>query len=522
MTPGREGSTSGRRSHARGRRPIPRILRFVAGPWRWNATGADNRDLADGRGSVRVILRSVQLIRLFSLIASTLLVIVATTASAGPVDAAAPLDAAVAAAVACHAGAYRLEDGRAVSLQPGDTDTLRWMLRDGTSGKLHHDAGPRWTSTLGWTERADGVVVLLDDCGDDTITFAGIHGRRIAFDVRPTTFASDGVLLTGRLVLPRDAPMAPIVVLLHGSESDSALDTNALQRRLPAEGIGVFVYDKRGTGRSQGRYTQDFQVLADDAVAALREARRLAGPASRRFGYQGPSQGGWVAPIAATKAPVDFVIVDFGLAVSVLDEDREAIALNMTNKGYGPDVMAKAMTLADAVGAMAADGTDAAYARFDAVRAMYRGEPWFADVRGDFTWAIRDRSIAEIRAMRGPFDATPWRFDPVSTIARVTAPQLWILAADDLDAPSAETARRLARLRAAGRPITTAIYPHTDHGMYDYETTASGERISTRQPDGYLDLMIQFARSGSIATHAGGAVIERSAFPRAGQGAIRH
>jgi uncharacterized protein len=45
----------------------------------------------------------------------------------------------------------------------------------------------------------------------------------------------------------------------------------------PAQGIGAFVYDKRGTGISGGTYTQDFSVLADDAVVAMKDAKRLAG-----------------------------------------------------------------------------------------------------------------------------------------------------------------------------------------------------------------------------------------------------
>jgi hypothetical protein len=42
--------------------------------------------------------------------------------------------------------------------------------------------------------------------------------------------------------------------------------------------------------------TQDFSVLANDAVAAMREARRLAGARAGRVGYLDTSQGGWVAP----------------------------------------------------------------------------------------------------------------------------------------------------------------------------------------------------------------------------------
>ena len=75
---------------------------------------------------------------------------------------------------------------------------------------------------------------------------------------------------------------------------------------------------------------------ADDGVAAMREARRLAGARAGRVGYQAGSQGGWVAPIAANRAPVDFVIVCFGLAVSVIDEDQQQVEIEMRDKVTRP------------------------------------------------------------------------------------------------------------------------------------------------------------------------------------------
>jgi hypothetical protein len=98
---------------------------------------------------------------------------------------------------------------------------------------------------------------------------------------------------------------------------------------------------------------------------------------------------------------------------------------------------------------------------------------------------------------------TPFLYDPLSTIAAVRPPQLWVLAEDDLDAPSAETARRLAQLRMAGRPITSVVWPRTEHGIYEYETSADGERTSLRQPDGYLALLADFARGAPLAAKYG-------------------
>ena len=78
--------------------------------------------------------------------------------------------------------------------------------------------------------------------------FGNEPGRRIAFDVRDTVFENNGVKLVGRLIMPKGSDKIPVVVLVHGSEHDSALESYALQRMFPAQGIGAFVYDKRGTG----------------------------------------------------------------------------------------------------------------------------------------------------------------------------------------------------------------------------------------------------------------------------------
>jgi hypothetical protein len=332
-----------------------------------------------------------------------------------------------------------------------------------------------------------------------------MEAKRIAFDVAETRFAVEDADLAGRLVMPRGAGRVPIVVLIHGSEHDSARDDYALQRLFPAAGIGAFVYDKRGTGGSDGEYTQDYLTLADDAVAATREARRLAGQRAGRVGYQAGSQGGWVAPLAARIEPVDFVVVGFGLAVSPLEEDRSAIVLDMTRRGYGPEVVAKAMQVADASAAILRSNFQDGYDQLAAVRARYGKEPWFRYVHGDVTWLFLEKTPAELRT-EGPkfFPGISLHYDPMPVLRNLTTPQLWILGEDDIDAPSAETARRLRALAAAGHPISVAVFPHAEHGLYEYETAPDGSRLSTRQPDGYFAMMRDFIFGRPLA-HADGA-----------------
>src|SRR5438105_2617948 len=288
----------------------------------------------------------------------------------------------------CHIGSYRLSNGTAVDIAPSDGDTLRWRMVTGETGQLHPQKDGSWTSTYGWTPRPDGKTLWFSDCAKGEISFGKKTGKRIVFDIRNTTFASGGVKLLGRLVMPEGSGKVPVVVLVHGSEHDSALDFYALQRMLPAQGIGTFVFDKRGTGLSGGAYTQDFDVLANDDIAALKQAKRLAGARAKRIGYQGGSEAGWVLPIAVNRKPVDFAIVSFGLAVTVLEEDQESVALDMHFHHRSVADTKKALELARAGERVIETGGKDGYDAFDALRRKYKPEPWYKDVHGDFLFFV--------------------------------------------------------------------------------------------------------------------------------------
>jgi dienelactone hydrolase len=284
----------------------------------------------------------------------------------------------------------------------------------------------------------------------------------------------------------------------------------------PAQGIGAFVYDKRGTGVSGGSYTQDFDVLAEDATAAMKEARRLAGARLGRIGYQGGSEGGWVVPLAANRAPVDFAIVSFGLAVTILEEDQESVALDMYFHHHSAADTAKALELARAGERVVEAGGKEGYEAFNALRQKYESESWYKDVHGDFVFFIMPLDQKQIiDAITQGFNfRVPFRYEPMPTLRASNTPQLWVLGSDDLEAPSAETARRIKSLIAQDKDYTLAVYPGTEHGMTEYELNARGERVSTRFAQGYFQMMADFIRGGSIGEHYGNAEITQPVYAR--------
>lgn len=404
----------------------------------------------------------------------------------------------------CAIGAYRLADGRAVDIAPASEGKLRWRQEDGTNGALAPATdGKGWTSSLGRTGRADGKTLHFD-CAAGSIDFAGTPGQRIGLDVIETRFAVEGAELAGRLILPKGSGPVPIVVLIHGAEPISAREAYSLQRQFPAAGIGAFVYDKRGTGASGGRYSHDYLILATDAVKAAAEARRLAGRRTGSIGYQAGSQGGWVAPLAARIAPVDFVIVSFGLTVSPIAAERESLLADARRLG-GAALVAPATEIADAIAATLEGGFRDSERHMAPVRTKYGSEPWFGRIGGDFTRFMLAAPIATLRD-KGPglIPNIPLRYDPMPVLRNLDIPQLWILAAEDRDAAPGETSVRLAGLTREGKPISTAIFPGAEHGMQLFETAADGTRLSTRQPAGYFPLMRDFIRRrrvGPVSTY---------------------
>lgn len=420
----------------------------------------------------------------------------------------------------CHTGAYRLADGRVIDVAPAEGADLRWRLDDGESGLL--SAANNWRSTKGWTGKEDGKTVSFGGCADGRLTYAvgdgePVEGHKIRLVTREVSFRSGDQELFGRLVLPEGENQVPIVVSVHGSERDAASIFNFRQRLLPASGVGVFVYDKRGTGRSSGEYTQDFEVLAEDAANAVRAARQLAGARTGRVGLEGTSQGGWVAPLAATKTQVDFVIVDYGLADSPLAENRDEALQDLEAAGFtDPAIRAKALEVIAATEAVVVSRFESGYDQLDAVKKKYGKEPWFKAVKGEFTGELLKYPSFALRIV-GPMRdvGTTWNYDSLATLRRLNVPVLWILAADDTSAPPAVTRARLLALAAEGRAITVLQFPATDHGIKEYELTEKGERLETRYAEGYFRAAVDWARDGVLHPPYGNGAVLTPGYPAA-------
>src|SRR5262245_53879280 len=136
------------------------------------------------------------------------------------------------------------------------------------------------------------------------------------------------VRLSYQLDTPAGKPPFPAVVIGHGSGETRKEMCRGLANGMLQRGYATLCYDKRGVGDSTGVYvnigitgSEDrFALLASDMEAGVRFLRERSDIDARRVGLLGPSQAGWIIPIAAGRIRAAFMILLVGPTVSVGEE----------------------------------------------------------------------------------------------------------------------------------------------------------------------------------------------------------
>ncbi|GAA3242585.1 alpha/beta hydrolase family protein [Nonomuraea helvata] len=281
------------------------------------------------------------------------------------------------------------------------------------------------TAALAVGPARDAPMALPDDLKASEVSFRG----------------SGGLQLHGSVISPVRARSGRAgVVLVHGAGTGTKRDKLLAEAvAFARQGMSVLVYDKRSEGYSL--FHRSYSQLADDALGAVGTLRRQAGVDPSKVGIWGLSEGGWVAPLAASRsADISFVIVVGANALHPLRQQTWAVAAGLRKAG----------------------------------------------VRGSFVDRA-EPTLYRVIADGGMFPESYYEPEPV--IASVRQPVLGLWGVHDLLTPPRETPPIFARAleRGGNRHYTFRFFADADHAAH--RTPDGGVTRLPELAPGYADLV---------------------------------
>lgn len=267
---------------------------------------------------------------------------------------------------------------------------------------------------------------------------------------RPSTgrvmFYNGKIKLAGNLWIPMGKGPFPAIVFIHGAGKITSQDYKYLSFFFINHGFATLIYDKRGVGESGGSYSQVdiekgevvLEGLAGDAFAAVMFLKNNKQIDPDKIGFFGISQGGWIAPLAASKSSdVAFITLFSGPVCSV-----------------GQELYYSKITGHDPGGSENLSSVEEASNR---TRDQYTGTHGF---------------------------------DPYSSLENLDIPILWLFGSQDKSIPVALSVENITSLvKQHNKDFTYIVYPNAHHSLRDANT----EQFYPAMKDA-LDWMIEKIR----------------------------
>ncbi len=285
-------------------------------------------------------------------------------------------------------------------------------------------------------------------------------------------YNSGGVLLAGVLLTPRaDGPFPGAVIIQGSGDSDRTnLWSRIIAEEFVTNGLAVLLTDKRGSGRSGGDWRlSSFQDLADDSLAGVTTLKAHPAVGNSPVGLIGLSQGGRIAPLAASTGDVAFVVsLSSGSEVADVTLFHE---LEQTYRQYGlgaEDIaFLQELTALSFTYLETGEGWAAYLAKRAEIEARFGGTAvasWPTQPDDDYWvfWGhIHD------------FDPMPYWME---TIAERGIPGFVVMGQlDEFDnVPVARSVERFETL-LGDELLSVNVYPETGHSLFDEVRRSEGE-----------------------------------------------
>lgn len=286
------------------------------------------------------------------------------------------------------------------------------------------------------------------------------------YKIEEVKFKNKDVTLAGSLFLPVGEPPYSAVVIIHGSgeSSRNKWGYNFWGYFFSKQGIAALIYDKRGTGESTGNLeTASFNDLADDAAAGFEYLKSRSDIKKDRIGLFGSSQGGWLAPLAASRTNgVSFLILNVAPSVSVAKQELDRVVYTLRAKKYPEQDIKLAKEYTEKMFEVSYN-----YGNLDELKPLLD--------------SVKNKEWADVLSLvESENDLEDWRlekYDPASVLRKTTIPVFVSYAENDHYVPPQENEALMKQYleEAGNKDYTVVVIPDIGHNMFTGQTLKGGK-----------------------------------------------
>ena len=158
------------------------------------------------------------------------------------------------------------------------------------------------------------------------------------YTIEETSFNNDSLTLYADIYIPKVINKKIGIALIQGSGNSDRTNlwSKSFAETLAENGYYVLFPDKRGCGKSEGSWkNSSFYDLAKDAITSVHHLKNIM--KLDAVGVMGLSQGGFIAPIAASRdTTIKFAINIVGAAVTLEEQIIHEVSNSAMKEGLKP------------------------------------------------------------------------------------------------------------------------------------------------------------------------------------------
>ncbi|WP_405166071.1 alpha/beta fold hydrolase [Nocardia sp. NBC_01499] len=286
------------------------------------------------------------------------------------------------------------------------------------------------------------------------------------------TYRSGDITIAGTLTEPQGSGPFPAVLLITGSGPQNRNEELfghkpflLVADTLTRAGYAVLRADDRGVGGTGGKLDDaNYTDLANDAAAGVGFLRGRPDIDPARVGLFGHSEGGYLAPLLASRP-------DSGVAFAIL----------MAGPGVqGADVLIEQTRLIAAAGGAAPDAVDTQVRQTTELAALLKvgdlaGAKELVRKQNDALPPEKRVSDAEVAASITPYFAALIAYDPAPALKALRIPVLAFFGGNDLQVPPSQSEQPMRDNLAADPDATVHVFPGLNHLMQPTKTGLPSE-----------------------------------------------